>query len=113
MAEPWTRRQFASLVAVGSVLSGTVLPAADPPKSEKKPAEGTQPPVVVTPIDSIIDLVKHQFPHPRLDDVALEEVRVDVRQHLGRSKVLSSYPLINANEPGFVFSAWRADRVHV
>ncbi len=111
MAEPLTRREFASLVAVGSVLSGAALPAADPAKPEKKPAEEAKTAPAANPIDLIIDLVKQQYPHERLDEAAIEEVRIDVRTHLSRSKVLSTFPLKNANEPGFVFSAWRADRV--
>lgn len=111
MAESWTRREFAGLAA-GSVLSGAALSAAEPAKSEKKkPEEPAKPSAGPLPQDLIIDLVKQQYPHERLDEAALDEVRSDVRQHLNRSKVLSSYPLTNAQEPGFVFSAWRADRV--
>lgn len=110
MAEPLTRREFASMVAVGSILTGAPLAAADADKPDKKPGDQAQP--AADPIDLIIDLVKQQYPHERLDEAALEEIRVDVRQHLGRSKVLSTFPLMNSQEPGFVFSAWRADRPH-
>ncbi len=114
MAEPLTRREFASLVAAGSVLSGTALPAAEPAKPEKKDAEknavATKAPAAASPIELIIDLVQQQFPHERLDEMALEEIRVDIGQHLHRSQVLSRFPLTNAHEPGFVFSAWRADQ---
>ena len=109
MAEPLTRREFASLVAAGSVLSGTVLPAAEPVKPEKKDAvnkaDVAQGSPATSPVELIIDLVKQQLPHERLD-----EIRIDIGQHLNRSKVLSSFPLTNAHEPGFVFSAWRADQ---
>lgn len=114
MAEPLTRREFASLVAAGSVLSGTVLPAAEPVKPEKKDAvnkaDVAQGSPATSPVELIIDLVKQQLPHERLDEMALEEIRIDIGQHLNRSKVLSSFPLTNAHEPGFVFSAWRADQ---
>lgn len=112
MAESLTRREFAGLVAAGSVLSGTTVLAAEPAKAEKKDAErkADEPKEpAATPVELIIDLVKQQFPHECLDDMALEEVRIDIGQHLNRSKVLSRFPLTNAHEPGFVFSAWRAD----
>lgn len=113
MAESLTRREFASLVAAGSVISGTALAAAEPAKSDKKDGgikgAAGETAAAVPPIELIIDLVKQQFPHERLDDIALEEVRIDIGQHLSRSKVLSRFPLTNAHEPGFVFSAWRAD----
>lgn len=102
MSDPITRRKFASLVA-----AGTALTAAGPVQADDdKPAEAPKPP---SPIDLLVDLVKQKYPDKRLDEAALEEVRSDFRHFLGRSKVLSSFPLKNGDEPGFVFSAWRAD----
>jgi hypothetical protein len=108
MAEPLTRREFAGLLTAGTVLSGAAL-AADPEKKPEESEEKAKPAAAVDPIDLILDLVQQQYPHERLNETALDEVRTDVRQNLGRSRVLSSFPLTNANEPGFVFSAWRAD----
>ena len=106
MAEALSRREFAGVLATGSLLTGTVAVAADPiQKVDPPPAV---PPA--NPIDLYLDLVKQQYPHEKLDELALDEVRTDIRHHLGRSKILSSHPLLNSDEPGFVFSAWRADQ---
>ena len=106
MAEALSRREFAGVLATGSLLTGTVAVAADP-KQKVDPAPAVPP---ANPIDLYLDLVKQQYPHEKLDELALDEVRTDIRHHLGRSKILSSHPLLNSDEPDFVFSAWRADQ---
>ena len=73
--------------------------------------EEPKPAPALSPLELTLELVKQQYPHENLDGEALDEVRSDIRQHLSRSKVLSSQSLANADEPGFVFSAWRSDRV--
>lgn len=104
MPDPITRREFAGLVATGTLVSasGNVTCA------EEKAAAAKVPPV--SPVELLVDLVREKYPDERLNEVAIEEVRSDFRHFVGRSKVLSSFPLLNADEPGFIFSAWRADQ---
>lgn len=108
MTDALSRREFAGVLAASSLLTGTVAVAGD---AEQKAESPPKPAPVANPIDLYVDLVKQQYPHDKLDGLALEEVRTDIRHHLGRSKILSSHPLLNSDEPGFVFSAWRADHI--
>lgn len=107
MPDPMTRREFAGLVATGTVLSSSTLTAvaADKPA----PVAKSQPPAAVSPVEVLVSLVQEKYPDERLDQAALDEVRSDFRHFLSRSKILSSFSLVNSDEPGFVFSAWRAD----
>lgn len=104
MPDPINRRQFAGLVAAGTLISASKDGIAE----EQKPAEPKTPPV--SPVELLVNLVLEKYPHERLDAAAVEEVRSDFEHFVGRSKALSNFPLVNADEPGFVFSAWRADR---
>ena len=137
MTSPITRREFAGLVAAGSLLATDVALADDKNKSDdkSKPDKAIQPdaknkaesvdanaefwtklqsdlgagkPVAA---DLMTALVLTQYPHANLVGEMLNEVRVDAIQYLGRSSQLSSFPLTNADEPGFVFTAWRKDPV--
>lgn len=105
MSDPITRREFAGLVAAGTVLSSSLATDA----ADEKPTGTTKTPLF-SPVEVLVGLVQDKYADPRLDEAALEEVRSDFRHFLGRSKTLSSFSLVNADEPGFVFSAWRADR---
>ncbi len=104
MPDPISRREFAGLVVAGTMVSTSteVDSAEEKPKPDAKSS--------LSPVELLVDLVREKYPHERLDEAAIEEVRSDFRHFVGRSKTLSSFPLVNADEPGFVFSAWRADR---
>lgn len=101
MPTPISRREFASLAAAATALSAAAnLPAADDKPGSPKPP---------SPVDLLVDLVRQKYPHERLDEAAIDEIRSDFQHFLARSRVLSSFPLQNGDEPGFMFSAWRAD----
>ncbi len=104
MPDPINRRQFAGLVVAGSIVST----AAEAGSEEEKPKSVTA--MSVSPVELLVDLVREKYPDERLNAAAIEEIRSDFRHFVGRSKTLSSFPLVNADEPGFVFSAWRSDR---
>ncbi len=112
MSDSLTRREFTGYVVAGSALSVTAaaVEAAQKGAADKPQADQPQPVQPLTPLELTLELVKQKYPHDKLVDAALDEVRSDIRHHLGRSQVLSSHPLLNSDEPGFVFSAWRADR---
>ena len=50
-----------------------------------------------------------RYSDERLDEAAVNGIVRDIYGDLARSRVLSSFPLDNSYEPGFTFSAWRAD----
>ena len=130
MSTPMNRRQFAGAVAAGSVLisvpndsNGAEKPevkvsetkvtgGGDKSPSEKPSSKGAGP-EPLNEADSVLELTvqlaRSEFPHEKLDEAALDEIRSDVRSNLMRSKILSAFPLTNADEPGFLYGAWRSD----
>jgi hypothetical protein len=106
MPEPITRREFAGLVVAGTIVSNPTDANCAGNSAEDKPATEAKP---ISPVELLVDLVRDKYPDERLKDAALEEIRSDFRHFVGRSKTLSSFPLVNADEPGFIFSAWRSD----
>lgn len=117
MSDLITRRQFAGAVAGTSALAAISGAEADekakktkePPK--KAVAEPMKADEARSTLELIVQIAKQEFPHEKLDAAAIEEIRSDVRNNLSRSKVLSKFPLTNADEPGFIFGAWRKDAV--
>lgn len=121
MTERISRREFtgsisssiAGAVAVtvagtNAVLAGGV-PTAGAAQKESSPPENPNP--ATSTLDLITQIAVQEYPSKNLDAAAIEEIRADVRSNLFRSKVLSSFPLVNSDEPGFIFSAWRKDLV--
>mgnify|MGYP006899562603 FL=1 len=125
-----TRREFTLALAGGAALaadqSTTVgqdaTPSAASPKNppEKKsandadqatgkptdPAEASEPPPEAA---YLLGLIMRRYPDERLDETAVSGIVRDIYGDLARSRVLSSFPLDNSDEPGFTFKAWRAD----
>ena len=95
------RRQFARCLTAGVLGS---LPAAAA-AAEEKPDEQ---PKLAAPAELILDLVKQRYPQ-RLEEEHLALIRRDIESALNRSRLLSSFPLTNADEPAFVFSAYRKE----
>lgn len=100
------RREFArrlTLAAAGTIplagASAAIMAADNDEQAEKKPA---------SPAELLLDLVKQKYPE-HLEEEQLALIRKDIESILSRSKALSSFPLVNADEPAFVFSAYRAD----
>lgn len=60
------------------------------------------------PAELLLDLLKQNYPE-HLDEEQLQLIRKDLDGILARSKALSSFPLVNADEPAFAFSAFRSD----
>ena len=112
------RREFAKRVALGAgaiPLAGCLneKAAAEPETSDKKkPSEKKDAPKKVappSPADLLLDVVNQQYPHAKLDAETLRHVHAEIRQNLRTSKILSEFPLTNADEPAFVFAAYRDD----
>jgi hypothetical protein len=112
------RREFAKRVALGTgviPLAGCLNKeaAADSDISDKKKTpEKKDAPKKVTPpspADLLLDVVNQQYPHAKLDAETLRHIHAEIRQNLRTSKILSEFPLTNADEPAFVFAAYRDD----
>ncbi|MDA0920203.1 MAG: hypothetical protein O2945_14125 [Planctomycetota bacterium] len=69
-------------------------------------AEAPEPPPEAA---YLLGLIMRRYPDERLDEVAVSGIVRDIYGDLARSRVLSSFPLDNSDEPGFAFKAWRAD----
>ncbi|HEV3022609.1 MAG TPA: hypothetical protein VGX76_09075 [Pirellulales bacterium] len=106
---PVDRRTFAKYLAAGAI---AVAPAAalraDEPANEAKPDPPPTKADPQAPADLVLALVKQQYPK-NLDDAKLAQIRGQIEHQMSRSRVLSSFPLTNADEPAPVFAAWRME----
>jgi len=112
--EPVNRRDFArTLAAATAATAATALEthAQDkkPKKTGEKPGEKPQP-EPPPPAALLLETLRQRYPDARLDkqDV-LQGIYNELRGDLARSRRLSSFPLENADEPGFLFAALRID----
>lgn len=128
----FTRREFALTLASGTALtvdqassamarevSSDRVPAP-PPKPENRTGskrEGSpenkattgEPPEPPPEAAYLIGLIMRRYSDERLDETAITGIVRDIYGDLARSRILSSFPLDNSDEPGFTFKAWRAD----
>lgn len=124
-----TRREFTLALAGGAALAtdqsmtlgqdaapsddGSKTPSekkspSDAGQATKKPAdqvEAREPPPEAA---YLLGLVMRRYPDDRLDETAVNGIVRDIYGDLTRSRILSSFPLDNSDEPGFTFRAWRA-----
>ena len=54
-------------------------------------------------------MIIQRHPDQRLDETAIAEIREELDSQVARSARLSAFPLTNADEPGFVFGAYRKE----
>ena len=118
------RRHFAAQLAVGaSALTAAMTPLAaasaaeDQPVAEKnekgdKPAEkppdeASVPPELPSAEIVLLTYLTRRHPSDHYDEAALQGIYRDIRGDVARGKQLSEFPLTNADEPAFVFAAYR------
>lgn len=112
----FTRREFGTLATVATL--GTLL--APPVRTEEKPGTGESPeaagPDRAKPDDGPVpearalgEIVRARYP-ARLDPVALEEIVRGIDGGLQAAARIRKVNLVNADEPAFLFRAWRSDR---
>jgi hypothetical protein len=125
-----TRREFTLALAGGAALAAEqsatlgqdVAPqkaasasppnekSADDARQEKKqpaaPVEPREPPPEAA---YLLGLIMRRYSDERLDEAAVDGIVRDIYSDLARSRLLSSFPLDNSDEPGCTFRAWRAD----
>ena len=114
--ESVNRRNFAKRVVLGATVPLTATleaasAAADqqPQQTEKPQPEKKPPNKPLSQADLLLEVVKQRYPGKQLDESVLSAIRSDLRGDMSRSKVLSSFPLKNSDEPRFVFAAYRND----
>ncbi len=93
------RRSFARRVALGIApltVAGSALAADDKTVPQK-----------VEPADHLLALLVAEYPE-NLTREHLIELREKLARQTARSKVLSSFPLSNADEPATILRAYRA-----
>lgn len=104
--EHLSRREFAGRFAAGvavPVIAASV--ANDAVAAKQKPADAKPP----STVERMLEMIRQQYPDPRLDDAGIAEIREELESQVARSARLSAFPLSNADEPGFVFRAYRGE----
>ena len=81
------------------IVASDAVEAAQASKDVKSPA--------IT--ERLLELVRQQYPDPRLDDAGIAEIREELEAQIARTARLSGFPLTNADEPAFVFRAHRRE----
>ncbi|HUY34183.1 MAG TPA: hypothetical protein VMV69_15655 [Pirellulales bacterium] len=107
---PVNRRTFAKHLATGVIAAAPAgaLKAGDPDAGDK-PETPAKPTRIPSPAELLLELIKRLYPK-NLDEAKLAQIRGQVEHHMSRSKVLSAFPLTNADEPAPIFAAWRDKR---
>lgn len=111
-----SRRAFARFMTLGAVaVPGLVTsgaaqetPAADQPGPGLKPGKAASE-ESPSELESLAGLILRRYGDDRLDEKAVTGILRDIQGDLVRGRVLSRFPLTNADEPAFTFAAWRAD----
>jgi hypothetical protein len=109
------RRAFTQALALASLSAPAILaqnpgqPKSDKPaeKPPEKPPVAEQPEPQRAPVDLWLELVQ-QAEKRKLEPEQLAAIRRDLERQLVRSRIMSRFPLTNADEPGVHFAAWRA-----
>lgn len=101
--------QFALGVAGASLITDETV-AQEAAADKKKPAQPSEPEARQQPPEEayLLGLVLRRYPDERLDEAAINAIVKDIRGDVIRGRVLSKFPLTNADEPSPIFQAWRA-----
>ena len=102
--ETLSRRRFAASIAAGA--TAPMLAVRDSVAAEQAPkaTDGATTPSLV---DRMLELIRQQYADRRLDEAALAEIREELESQVARSQRLAAFPLMNGDEPGFHFAAYR------
>jgi hypothetical protein len=122
------RRQFAAQLTLGAGgLTALMIPLAavraaeDQPKASQnekgdQPAEKQVDHVVpeAPPAEVLLlTYLTRRHPSDHYEEAAIQGIFRDIRGDVARGKQLSDFPLTNADEPAFVFAAYRKNEVIV
>ena len=97
-------------MAPGLVQAGNAQDTAraDRQTPDEKPEQAV-PEETPSELEYLAGLILRRYHDDRLDESALTGIVRDLQADLIRGRVLSRFPLTNADEPAFTFGAWRAD----
>src|SRR5262245_5793824 len=101
-----SRREFAGRIAAAAAVPLITAGATTCPADASQKPDDAKPP---SPVERMLELIREQYPDRRLDDAAIAEIREELEAQVARSARLSAFPLTNADEPGFVFKAYRGE----
>ena len=119
------RRHFAAQLALGaSGLTAAMTPLAAIGAAEDKPAqiknenadkpaekqsdEAAAAPELPPAEVILLTYLTRRHPSDHYDEAAIQRIFRDIRGDIARGKQLSEFPLTNADEPAFVFAAYRS-----
>ena len=101
------RRDFARTIAAAT--AATAATSLEPASADDKPSKPKDPPEPPPPAALLLETIRQRYPDKRLDDQeVLQGIYSELRGDLSRSRRLSSFPLKNSDEPGFIFSAFHS-----
>jgi hypothetical protein len=107
MREYLSRREFAGRIATGAAIPLIAASGAGGAAAQRQNPDEKKPP---SPVEGILELIRQQYPDARLDADGIAEIHEELEAQAARSTRLSAFPLTNADEPGFVFRAYRRER---
>ena len=100
------RREFAGRLAAGTAVPLMAAGANSDAAAQAQKSDETKPTSLV---ERMLELIRQQYLDQRFDDAALAEIREELESQVTRSARLKSFPLSNADEPGFAFKAFRKE----
>ena len=110
------RRDFACNLAaglVGASVATAGLAGADetgkPETGEASRADVKESSSELSEAGWTLGLILKRYPDDRLDEAAMRGIAGDIHADIARSRALSSYPLENSDEPGYIFRVWRGE----
>lgn len=110
------RRQFTRWLATAAgssvaLAAGREIKADDQPAAKPAvPAAAPADPAAVEPPPEevlLLSLLVRRYTSEHYDDAALRGIYQDIRNDRARGRVLSEFPLVNSDEPAFLFRALR------
>ena len=76
--------------------------------AEKKPDDAATPPELPPAEVILLTYLTRRHPSDHYDEAAIQGIFRDIRGDIARGKLLSEFLLTNADEPAFVFAAYRS-----
>lgn len=96
---------FASLTENSDAAESELDQKTEPDQKKEEPEPIPDPPESAW----LLGLILKRYPDERYTDKAIRGILGDIGADLARGRQISEFPLVNSDEPGFVFRAWRAD----
>lgn len=115
--EPLSRRDFTKGCTLGVFLAGSPETSGqqDDDSNQKTPAaKAEKPPTAEDETDDdetelLTRIIRQRYPNEHLTEEVMAAIRRELAVDRYRGRQLSAFPLGNADEPAFLFAAYRAD----